>query len=206
VPIGEWVLREACMQARAWAAAGRPLRMSVNLSVRELSAHTIVDTVKSNLEGLDAGLLEVEITESLIMRNLEASILVLRQLRSAGVSIAMDDFGMGYSSLSRIKHLPLNRLKIDKSFVGSVEDGEDGAALVRALIALAHAMRLGVIAEGVESPHQLEFLRAERCGEYQGYWGGRPMLAEEITRLMASERQQRTGGSPALTVVSSRQD
>jgi diguanylate cyclase (GGDEF)-like protein len=210
VPIGEWVLREACKQARAWAAAGRPLRMSVNLSVRELSAHTIVDTVKANLDGLDAGLLEVEITESLIMRNLDASILVLRQLRSAGVSIAMDDFGMGYSSLSRIKHLPLNRLKIDKSFVGSVEDGEDGAALVRALIALAHAMRLDVIAEGVESPHQLEFLRAERCGEYQGYWGGRPMMAEEITRLMepelAPERPPRSAGSPALTVVSRQQD
>ena len=206
VPIGEWVLREACRQAREWASAGRPLRMAVNLSVRELSANTIVDTVRANLAGLDAGLLEVEITESLIMRNLDASILVLRQLRSAGVSVAMDDFGMGYSSLSRIKHLPLNRLKIDKSFVASLKDGEDGAALARALIALAHALRLEVIAEGVENPHQLDFLRAERCGEYQGYWGGRPMLAEGIWRLMEPERAQRASGSPALMVVSGKQD
>jgi EAL domain-containing protein (putative c-di-GMP-specific phosphodiesterase class I) len=201
VPLGEWVLREACRQARAWAAAGQPLRLSVNLSVRELSSSTIVDTVRTNLAGLDAGLLEVEITESLIMRDLDASVVVLRQLRSAGVSIAMDDFGMGYSSLSRIKHLPLNRLKIDKSFVGSIEDGEDGAALVRALIALAHALQLDVIAEGVESPHQLDFLRAEGCGEFQGYWGGRPMLAAEITRLMEPEKKPRAAGVPALSVV-----
>ena len=201
VPIGEWVLREACKQARIWAAEGRPLRMAVNLSVRELSANTIVETVKQNLAGLDAGLLELEITESLIMRNLDASILVLRQLRSAGVSIAMDDFGMGYSSLSRIKHLPINRLKIDRSFVTSIYDGEDGAELVRALIALAQALRLDVIAEGVESSHQLEFLRIERCGEYQGYWGGRPMLAEEIWRLMSPEKAPRASSAPSLVVV-----
>ncbi len=201
VPLGGWVLREACRQAREWAAAGRPLRMSVNLSVRELSSSTIVDSVRANLAGLDAGLLEVEITESLIMRDLDASILVLRQLRSAGVSIAMDDFGMGYSSLSRIKHLPLNRLKIDKSFVGSIEDGADGAELVRALIALAHALQLDVIAEGVESPHQLEFLRVERCGEFQGYWGGRPMMAAEISDLLDADRKPRTAGAHGLTVV-----
>jgi EAL domain-containing protein (putative c-di-GMP-specific phosphodiesterase class I) len=199
VPLGKWVLREACKQARAWAAAGMPLRMSVNLSVRELSSHALVDTVRENLAGLDAGLLEVEITESLIMRDLDTSTLVLRQLRSAGVSIAMDDFGMGYSSLSRIKQLPLNRLKIDKSFVGSIEDGADGAELVRALIALAHALQLEVIAEGVESPRQLDFLRAERCGEFQGYWGGRPMRAAEITQIMAS--RPRAASMPALSVV-----
>lgn len=193
VPIGEWVLRTACAQARAWAAVGRPLRMAVNLSVRELSANTILDTVTANLAGLDAGLLEIEITESLIMRDLEASILVLRQLRSAGVSVAMDDFGIGYSSLSRIKHLPLNRLKIDKSFVRSIGDGDDGAELAKALIALARALRLEVIAEGVENPHQLAFLRAEQCGEYQGYWGGRPMLAEDILALMQSESASRDG-------------
>jgi diguanylate cyclase (GGDEF)-like protein len=202
VPLGEWVLREACTQARAWAAAGRPLRVSVNLSVRELSSITIVDTVRANLAGLDPGLLEVEITESLIMRDLNASILVLRQLRSAGVSIAMDDFGMGYSSLSRIKHLPLNRLKIDKSFVGSIEDGADGAELVRALIALAHALRLEVIAEGVESPRQLDFLQAQHCGEFQGYWGGRPMLAAEISQLLDSDKKLRSAGTRALSVVS----
>ncbi len=203
VPIGEWVLREACKQARAWVAAGRPLRMAVNLSVRELSANTILETVKAGMAGLDAGLLEVEITESLIMRNLDASVLVLRQLRSLGVSVSMDDFGMGYSSLSRIKHLPLNRLKIDKSFVRSISDGGDGAELARALIALAHALRLEVIAEGVENPHQLDFLRAERCGEYQGFLGGRPMLAEGITRLLEEPvKPLRAATAPALMVVS----
>jgi diguanylate cyclase (GGDEF)-like protein len=203
VPIGEWVLREACKQARAWVAAGWPLRMAVNLSVRELSANTILETVRTSMTGLDPGLLEVEITESLIMRNLDASVLVLRQLRSAGVSVSMDDFGMGYSSLSRIKHLPLNRLKIDKSFVRSISDGGDGAELARALIALAHALRLEVIAEGVENPHQLEFLRVEQCGEYQGFWGGRPMLAEDIARLMAEPpvKAPRAVTAPALVVV-----
>lgn len=202
VPIGEWVLREACKQARAWVAAGRPLRMAVNLSVRELTANSILETVKSGMAGLDAGLLEVEITESLIMRNLDASVLVLRQLRSLGVSVSMDDFGMGYSSLSRIKHLPLNRLKIDKSFVRSISDGGEGAELARALIALAHALQLEVIAEGVESPHQLEFLRVERCGEYQGFLGGRPMLAEDITRLMDEPvKPLRAAAAPALVVV-----
>lgn len=205
VPIGEWVVREACRQARVWAAVGRPLRVSVNLSVRELSATTILETVRSSLAGLDTGLIEIEITESLIMRNLDASLLVLRQLRSTGVSVAMDDFGMGYSSLSRIKHLPLNRIKIDKSFVRSIGEGEEGAALARALIALAHALRLQVIAEGVENIEQLEFLRAERCGEYQGFFGGRPMAADDIERLMAAApeptKMARGGAAPLFTVV-----
>jgi EAL domain-containing protein (putative c-di-GMP-specific phosphodiesterase class I) len=193
VPIGEWVLREACAQARAWAQAGRPLRMAVNLSVRELSSSTIVDTVKANLAGLDAGLLEIEITESLIMKNLDASVLVLRHLQAAGVAVAMDDFGTGYSSLSRISHLPLARLKIDKSFVRSIGDGDDGSELARAVIALGRALQLEVIAEGVETPQQLEFLRAERCGEYQGYLGGRPMPAEHILRLMESAATPHAG-------------
>lgn len=201
VPIGEWVLREACKQARAWAAAGQPIRMSVNLSVRELSDNAIVETVRANVAGLEADLVEIEITESLIMRNLDAAVLVLRQLRSAGVTVAMDDFGMGYSSLSRIKHLPLNRIKIDKSFVASISDAHsDSAALVRALIALARALRLDVIAEGVETSRQLEFLRGEGCNEYQGYWGGQPMSAEDISRLMLPAKLPR-GAAPILSVV-----
>lgn len=201
VPLGEWVLREACKQAHAWAAAGQPLRMSVNLSVRELSGNNIVDTVKACVAGLEEGLVEIEITESLIMRNLDAAVLILRQLRSAGVTVAMDDFGMGYSSLSRIKHLPLNRIKIDKSFVRSINHANsDSAALVRALIALARALRLDVIAEGVENARQLDFLKAEGCGEYQGYWGGQPMSAEEIERLSAPLKAAR-GGMPLLSVV-----
>ena len=201
VPIGEWVLREACAQARAWAAAGWPLRMSVNLSVRELFASTIVETITANLAGIGAGLLEIEITESLIMRNLDASIQTLRQLQAAGVVIAMDDFGTGHSSLSRINHLPLTRLKIDKSFVRAIGDsgdsgkGDDGAELARAVIALGHALRLDVIAEGVETLEQLEFLRAENCGEFQGYLGGRPMPPELILRLM--ESAARTPHAPA---------
>jgi EAL domain-containing protein (putative c-di-GMP-specific phosphodiesterase class I) len=191
VPIGEWVLREACTQARAWAQAGKPLRMAVNLSVRELSSATIVETVRTNLTGLDPGLLEIEITESMIMKNLDASVLVLRQLQALGVAISIDDFGTGYSSLSRINQLPLTRLKIDKSFVHAIGDGDDGEELVRAVIALGHALRLEVIAEGVETSQQLEFLRAERCGESQGYLGGRPMPPEEIMHLVS-------GGTLAL--------
>lgn len=187
VPIGQWVLREACAQARAWVAAGHPLRMAVNLSVRELASDTIVGTVRDCLAGLNPQWLEFEVTESLVMKNLDASVAALQQLRALGVTISMDDFGTGYSSLSRISRLPLTRLKIDKSFVHSIGGSESGEELARAVIALGRALGLQVIAEGVESSQQLEFLRAEQCGESQGYFGGRPMPAAIITRLLARE-------------------
>ncbi len=170
--------------------------------MRELASNTIADTVKAGLDGLNPRLLEVEITESLVMKNLDTGVLVLRQLRALGVRVAMDDFGIGYSSLSRISHLPLTRLKIDKLFVRSIDNADkdnnadnDGEELARAVIALGRALRLEVIAEGVEVPQQLEFLRAENCGEFQGYLGGQPMPAQHVLKLLT------THGKPDADVL-----
>jgi diguanylate cyclase (GGDEF)-like protein len=184
LPIGEWVLQTACTQARAWVAAGLRLRVGVNLSVRELSGEDVVASVERNLRGLDPALLEIEITESLAMKNPDAAALVLTKFRALGVGIAMDDFGTGHSSLSRIKNLPLDRLKIDRSFVHTIGETEDGAELAHAVISIGRALKLRIIAEGIENAEQLEFLCNVGCEEYQGYYGGRPMPAESITQLL----------------------
>jgi diguanylate cyclase (GGDEF)-like protein/PAS domain S-box-containing protein len=188
VPIGEWVLRTACGQHKTWEAAGtmRPVKMAVNLSVRQFKQQHIVKTVSRILEetGCSPAFLELEITESIIMENPEAAAETLQQLSDMGVSLAIDDFGTGYSSLSYLKRFPINALKIDRSFVRDITTDADDAAIAKAVIALAHSMKLTVIAEGVETVEQLDFLRQQRCDQMQGYFLSRPIAADQIEKLL----------------------
>ena len=172
LPIGEWVLREACRQACAWQTAGlRPIRVAVNLSAQQFRQKNLVEIVRSALTAarLEPRYLELELTESAVMHDAEQSIEILRQLSALGVRISVDDFGTGYSSLSYLRRLPLDKLKIDRAFIRDVVTSRDDAAIVRAIVSLAHNLRLKVIAEGVETPDQLAFLRELGCDQYQGY-------------------------------------
>jgi predicted signal transduction protein with EAL and GGDEF domain len=187
VPIGEWVLHEACRQARAWQSGGlRPLRIAVNLSAQQLKQKNLVETVRGALATarLDASYLEVELTESAVMQDPESSIQVLRQLRGLGVRISVDDFGTGYSSLSYLRRLPLDKLKIDHSFIREVAVSRDDAEIVRAIVSLAHSLHLKVIAEGVETSDQLNFLRGLGCDQYQGFYCSPPLTAGDFERMV----------------------
>ncbi|SDE49331.1 sensor domain-containing protein [Desulfuromonas thiophila] len=192
--IGHWVLEQACLAARRWYNAGyRQLRVAVNLSARQFT-RSLPQTVAQVLRqtALPPELLELELTESLLMEKPEQVREVLEQLRELGTLTAIDDFGTGYSSLSYLKHFPLNRLKIDRSFVKDLTSDSDDAVIIEAIIALAHSLRLQVVAEGVETPAQLEFMRRHGCDDVQGYLLGRPMPADELMRFL----QQRPMPTP----------
>jgi EAL domain-containing protein (putative c-di-GMP-specific phosphodiesterase class I) len=189
LPLGRWVLEHACRQARAWrdARPGREaLFMSVNLSARQFAQPELVDQVREilDLTGLEAAGLEIEITESVLMDQSEAGIRTLRQLRDLGVRLVLDDFGTGYSSLSYLKHLPLDTIKIDRSFVAGL-DGETDRSIVEAVIGLAHGLRISVVAEGIETEEQFELLRGLGCDVGQGYLFARPLPAAEAGRLLS---------------------
>jgi diguanylate cyclase (GGDEF)-like protein len=191
VPIGEWVLRQACFQAAAWHKAGYPaVRVSVNVSAAEFSQPGFVATVAQSLSRarFPARQLTLELTESTIMREVEEAIKRMARLRALGVGIAIDDFGTGYSSLSYLRQFPVDVLKIDRSFLRDVESLSDTAPMVRTIIHLAHAMGLRVVAEGVETICQLEFLRAAGCDLVQGHLFGEPLPAEAVERLLLQER------------------
>jgi EAL domain-containing protein (putative c-di-GMP-specific phosphodiesterase class I) len=197
VPIGEWVLRTACAQARAWQLAGFPwLTVAVNLSARQFQQADLVHQVQEALRqsGLPAGSLDLEITESNAMQNAELSISALWDLKNLGVQISMDDFGTGYSSLNYLKRFPIDRLKIDQSFVRDVTADPDDAAIAGAIIAMAHSLQLTVVAEGVETEPQLAFLREHRCDEMQGFLFSRPVSAERFQELLVENRRQ--GATP----------
>ena len=171
-PIGEWVLREACRQMRRWIDSGLPpLRVAVNLSAQQFRHAELQTLVKSALEdaSLEPGYLELELTESSVMHDPEKSTLTLQQLSQMGVHISIDDFGTGYSSLSYLRRFPLDKLKIDRSFVRELMSNQDDASIVKAIISLAHSLRLRVVAEGVETGDQLAFLRDLGCDQYQGF-------------------------------------
>jgi predicted signal transduction protein with EAL and GGDEF domain len=190
VAIGEWVVRTACRQARAWRAAGlAPITVSVNVSPRQFEEQQLVERVARALRdtGLAPDALELEVTESLIMRDLAKSVGKMRELKAMGISLSIDDFGTGYSSLSALKTFPISRLKIDKSFVSDLADNADDQAIALAVIALGHRLQLRVIAEGVETGQQRDFLRAHGCDEMQGYLFSRPVSAEEIAVLLAAQ-------------------
>jgi len=187
VPIGKWVLRTACAQAKAWQDQGlSPLTVSVNVSARQFRQDNLVATITEVLgeTGLDAQWLEIELTESTVMHDAEQFISMLGELSDLGVQIALDDFGTGYSSLSYLKRFPVDRLKVDRSFVQDIATDADDATIVRTIIALGHNLGLKVVAEGVETQQQIDFLRENLCDELQGYHFGAPMAAAGIVALL----------------------
>jgi diguanylate cyclase (GGDEF)-like protein/PAS domain S-box-containing protein len=187
VPIGHWVLKTACEQVREWQAMGFPhLRVSVNLSPRQFQQANLVSQVTGALaaSGIDAGSLDLEITESSAMQNAELTINTLLELKQLGVAISLDDFGTGYSSLNYLKRFPIDRVKLDQSFVRDMTRDPEDAAIVRAVISMAHALNLVVVAEGVETEDQLAFLRHHRCDEIQGFLFSPPVEAVEFQRLL----------------------
>jgi diguanylate cyclase (GGDEF)-like protein/PAS domain S-box-containing protein len=187
VPIGEWVLRTACAQAQLWHQQfGQTMYITVNLAASQFAPQNLTQTVNRVLKEtqINPNLLLLEITESTALQNLDATCRTLDQLVNLGVSIAIDDFGTGYSSMSLVKRLPLQTLKIDKSFVKNVASNRDDAAIVSSIITLAHSLRLRVVAEGVESQEQLDYLRAHQCDAIQGYLISPPIPADEFTKLL----------------------
>jgi diguanylate cyclase (GGDEF)-like protein/PAS domain S-box-containing protein len=190
IPIGEWVLREACRQNSEWRKLGLPeIVMAVNLSAvqfrqKDLGA-MIVDILRQS--GLAPSALELEITESSVMRNSDAAIELLQQLKEMGLKLSMDDFGTGYSSLGYLKRLPIGKLKIDQSFVRDLMTDPDDAVIAQTIITMAHSLKLKVVAEGVETAEQLAFLQQQQCDEMQGYYFSRPLVAEQFASLLASQ-------------------
>ena len=189
MPIGKWVLRQACAQNKAWQDAGlEPIVVSVNVSARQFRQDNLVRTVAEVLEetGLEARYLELELTESMVMHDAAQLVAMLGELKRLGVQISVDDFGTGYSSLSYLKRFPVDRLKVDRSFVADLATDADDATIVRAIITLGHNLGLKVVAEGVEQEEQVSFLRLNQCDEAQGFIFCRPIesaaLAEKLTR------------------------
>ncbi len=191
LPIGEWVLRQACVQARAWQAAGWPLRMSVNLSARQFRQPGLDNLIRAVLEetGLDPGRLDIELTESIIVHDPAAVSAILTGLEKLGVRTSIDDFGTGYSSLSYLKRFSIDVLKIDQVFVRDIVTDPDDAAIVQAIITMAHALGIQTIAEGVETREQLAFLRKNGCDAIQGYYFSRPAPAGDVSRLLEEHKR-----------------
>jgi diguanylate cyclase len=193
--IGEWVIWEACRQLRVWQDAGVPsLRVSVNLSASQFHESGLVDSMRRALEGagLQARYLEVELTETAVMSDPEQSVAILEQLSAMGVLVSVDDFGTGYSSMSYLRRFPIDKLKIDRVFINEITTRPEDASIVRAIVSLAHSLNLKVVAEGVETAAQLDFLKVVGCDEYQGYYFSRPLPAADFERLIRDSRGQET--------------
>jgi diguanylate cyclase (GGDEF)-like protein/PAS domain S-box-containing protein len=187
LPIGSWVLRQACQQAQVWVDAGLPLgNMAVNISAMQLQSENFLEDVFAILQDtrLDPRLLELELTESVLMKHAESTASILTALRGRGVQVAVDDFGTGYSSLSYLRKFPIDALKIDQSFVGQITTVPDEIIIVKAVIGLGRSLKLRVVAEGVETQEQLAFLEAHQCDEAQGYYFSRPVLPEQFAKLL----------------------
>jgi EAL domain-containing protein (putative c-di-GMP-specific phosphodiesterase class I) len=187
VPIGRWVMLEACRQAKAWEDAGLPpLRISINVSSVELRKEDFVARVREVLAetGLQPSSLELELTETFLMQDLKSTAVVLEALKNMGVQLALDDFGTGYSSLSYLKRFPIDTLKIDQTFVRDLTTDVDDASIVSAVISMGKSLNKRVVAEGVETRQQLAFLQDQSCPEGQGYYFSKPMLAGEFSRFL----------------------
>ncbi|TCS37411.1 PAS domain S-box-containing protein/diguanylate cyclase (GGDEF)-like protein [Paucimonas lemoignei] len=186
VPIGDWVLQNACRQAKAWYDEGKPMRVGVNLSVIQFRQKDFLQKVRKTLEqtGLPPRYLELEITESVLLDASSSTMATMRALRDMGVALAVDDFGTGYSSLSYLKHFPVDKLKIDQSFVRDLADDVNDAAIIRAILIMAKSLKLKVIAEGVETMAQLDFLREQGCDEFQGHYVTQAVRPAELARFL----------------------
>jgi diguanylate cyclase len=190
--IGTWVMNEACRQARAWQLDGLPsMRIAVNLSASQFRQGNIVAMIRNALEqaGLEPRFLEVELTESAVMTDPEESIAILEKLSEMGVLVSVDDFGTGYSSMSYLRRFPIDKLKIDRGFISQVTSRPEEASIVRAIISLAHSLKLKVVAEGVESTDQLDFLKTLGCDQYQGYHFSRALPSSQFEELIRTTRQ-----------------
>ena len=187
IPIGEWVLYNACLQNKTWQREGLPsLRVSVNLSPCQFKQIRLIETIDRILHDTDlaAAYLELEITESLLVQNVDRAIAILAQLKQKGISIALDDFGTGYSSLSYLQKLPIDTLKIDRSFVTDIASNPDDAAISRAIVALAKSLQLNITAEGVETKAQLDYLQHQGCHEVQGYYFSKPLPQDRLKEFL----------------------
>jgi EAL domain-containing protein (putative c-di-GMP-specific phosphodiesterase class I) len=185
--IGEWVLYECCRQARQWQLDGHPfVRIAVNISPMHFRKPKFLDVVRAALAAhdLDARFLEIELTETLVMDDAESSVEILEELSRMGVLVSIDDFGTGYSSMSYLRRFPIDKLKIDRSFISDLTTSADAAAIVKTIISLAHSLRLKVVAEGVETAEQLQQLRAFGCDQYQGYYRSAALPPGEIERFI----------------------
>ncbi|HEX9172877.1 MAG TPA: EAL domain-containing protein, partial [Telluria sp.] len=199
VQIGAWVMRAACAQNKAWQEAGLgQLRVAVNLSARQFGAAGLIDGIEGVLRetGLDPSFLEIELTESLFMSDVTPAVDLLHRMKSLGVKLSIDDFGTGYSSLSYLSRFPIDVLKIDRSFVAELTRDSNDAAIVTSIIALAHNLKLAVIAEGVETAEQLDYLRRHGCDEMQGYYFSRPLPAAEFEQMLRAGRTLALPGLP----------
>lgn len=190
IPIGDWVLNQACRQIRDWRDRGWNIRMAVNLSPLQFRQQDLAAKVAAALEfsDLDSSVLELEITETSLMDDMSRTFETLNALQRMGVRLSVDDFGTGYSSLAYLQRFPIHALKIDRGFIEKITAVQGDASIVKAIINLAHSLNLSVIAEGVETREQLEFLAGERCNEVQGFLFGRPMPAEDLSALIESKK------------------
>jgi EAL domain-containing protein (putative c-di-GMP-specific phosphodiesterase class I) len=186
--LGRWVMLTACREARRWLDMGCEMQVAVNLSARQFNDEGLAEHIRHCLAaaGLPARLLKLEITESMVMRNVGQAARILSTLKALDVSVSVDDFGTGHSSLACLRRFPLDQLKIDRSFVQDAAHDEDSAAIVRGIIALAGSLRLQTVAEGVETAEQRDFLRAAGCDLLQGYYFSRPLEADALAHRIAS--------------------
>ncbi len=193
VPIGTWVLREACAQNKKWQDAGlAPIRIAVNISSRQFKQSNFVEVVKNILEetGLKGEFLELELTENLLVKMAEAET-TLFELKKLGVSIALDDFGSGYSSLGYLRHMHIDRLKIDQSYVKNIAFENEDEIIIKAIISMAQSLNLNIVAEGVETQKQLDFLKAKHCREMQGYFFSKPVRAQALEALLKQQKDRK---------------